>query len=89
MKYYDYPKLFVLALPVTIFFITFFIVTMVQLAIVGGSSDAGMSSYFSILNKPRHFESMFATFILSITVTFTALIFLTKKSPWALLLIES
>ena len=74
MKYYDYPKLFVLALPVTIFFITFFIVPMVQLAIVGGSSDAGLSSYLSILNKPRHFESMFATLILSITVTFTALI---------------
>ena len=48
MKYYDYPKLFVLALPVTIFFVTFFIVPMVQLAIVGGSSDAGLSSYFSI-----------------------------------------
>ena len=74
MKYYDYPKLFVLALPVTIFFVTFFIVPMVQLAIVGGSSDAGQSSYFSILNKPRHFESMIATLILSITVTFTALI---------------
>ena len=74
MKYYDYPKLFVLALPVTIFFVTFFIVPMVQLAIVGGSSDAGLSSYFSILNKARHFESMFATLILSITVTFTALI---------------
>ena len=74
MKYYEYPKLFVLALPVTIFFTTFFIVPMVQLAIVGGSSDTGLSSYFSILNKPRHFESMFATLILSITVTFTALI---------------
>ena len=74
MKYYDYPKLFVLALPVTIFFATFFIVPMVQLAIVGGSSDAGLSSYFSIVSKPRHFESMLATLLLSITVTFSALI---------------
>ena len=73
MKYYDYPKLFVLALPVTIFFATFFIVPMAQLAIVGGSSDAGLSSYFSIVSKPRHFESMLATLLLSITVTFSAL----------------
>ena len=48
MKYYDYPKLFVLALPVAIFFITFFIVPMVQLAIVGASGDSGFSSYFTI-----------------------------------------
>ena len=74
MKYYDYPKLFVLALPVTIFFATFFIVPMVQLAIIGGSSDAGLSAYFSIVSKPRHFESLFATLLLSITVTFSALI---------------
>lgn len=74
MKYYDYPKLFVLALPVAIFFATFFIVPMVQLVIVGGGSDAGLSSYFSILSKPRHFESLLATLILSITVTLSALI---------------
>ena len=74
MKYYEYPKLFVLALPVTIFFSTFFIVPMVQLIIVGGSSDAGVTSYFSIVSKPRHFESMLATLILSITVTLSALI---------------
>ena len=74
MKYYDYPKLFVLALPVTVFFVTFFIVPMVQLIIVGGSSDAGVMSYFSIVSKPRHFESMLATLILSITVTLSALI---------------
>ena len=74
MKYYDYPKLFVLALPVAIFFITFFIVPMVQLAIVGASGDSGFSSYFTIVNTPRHFESMIATLMLSITVTFTALV---------------
>ena len=74
MKYYDYPNLFVLALPVAIFFATFFIVPMVQLAIVGGGSDAGLSSYFSILSKPRHLESLLATLILSITVTLSALI---------------
>ena len=74
MKYYDYPKLFVLALPVAIFFVTFFIVPMVQLAIVGASGDSGASSYFTIVNTPRHFESMMATLLLSITVTFTALV---------------
>ncbi len=74
MKYYDYPKLFVLALPIAIIFVTFFIVPMVQLAIVGGSSDQGFSSYMSLVYKPRHFESMLATLILSATVTFTALI---------------
>jgi putative spermidine/putrescine transport system permease protein len=74
MKNYDYPKLFVLALPITIFFATFFIVPMVQLAIIGGSSEAGLSAYFSIISKPRHFESLLATLLLSITVTFSALI---------------
>ena len=74
MKYYDYPKLFVLSLPIAIFFVTFFIVPMVQLAIVGGSSDEGLTSYMSLVYKPRHFESMLATLLLSMTVTFTALI---------------
>ena len=74
MKYYDYPKLFVLALPVAIFFVTFFIVPMIQLVIIGGSGEIGESSYLSIINKPRHFESLLATLILSIAVTITALI---------------
>ncbi len=69
----DYPRLFVLVLPLGIAFAAFFLVPMAQLAVVGATGEAGLSAYLSIINTPRHFESMVATLVLSAAVTVAAL----------------
>jgi len=69
----DYPKLFVMILPAAIVFVAFFIVPMARLAVVGASGENGLSAYTSMASKPRHFESMVATVLLSFSVTLVAL----------------
>jgi len=70
----EYPKLFLLILPATIVFAVFFVVPMVRLAVIGATGDDGLAAYTSILTKPRHFESMVATVLLSVAVTAAALV---------------
>lgn len=69
----DYPKLILMALPAGIVFTAFFLVPMARLVFVGGSGDDGFAAYLSILTKPRHFESLIATLLLSIITTATAI----------------
>lgn len=73
MTKHEYPKLFLLMLPVTIVFLAFFIIPMVNLAVIGANGPDGWAAYTSILTKPRHFESLIATFLLSVGVTAVAL----------------
>lgn len=69
----EYPKFFLLILPAAIVFAAFFIIPMARLALVGGTGEMGLSAYSSILTKSRHLESMIATVLLSMSVTFAAL----------------
>ena len=70
----EYPKLFLLILPVGIVFTVFFVLPMVRLAFVGGTGEHGFFAYLTLATTPRHFESMIATVLLSICVTIVALI---------------
>jgi len=73
MQRRDYPRLFILFLPVTLVFAAFFLVPMARVAVVGATGADGLAAYLSILTTPRHFESMVATVLLSLGVTVTAL----------------
>ena len=68
----EYPRLFLLILPAGIVFAAFFILPVVQLALVSGSGPEGLAAYASIVTKPRHLESMIATLLLSAGVTAVA-----------------
>ena len=70
----EYPRYFLLILPAALIFTTFFFVPMTRLAVVGATGDEGAASYLSIIQTPRHFESMVATVLLSIGVTAFALV---------------
>ncbi len=74
MKHSEYPRLFVLMLPVAIVFSAFFLLPMGRLMLIGGSGENGFSEYLTIFNTPRHFESLVATVTLSAMVTLAALI---------------
>lgn len=63
-----------LILPAGIVFAAFFLLPMARLALVGASGPAGLAEYLSIVTTPRHFESLVATVVLSVTVTLAALI---------------
>lgn len=73
MQKSEYSNLFLLSLPVGIFFVAFFIVPMAKLAVVGGTGEDGLSAYLTLLTVPRHFESMVATTLLSIAVTLVSI----------------
>ncbi len=61
-------------LPVVIVFSAFFLLPMAKLIVVGGSGETGLGEYLTVLNTPRHFESMVSTLVLSATVTLAALV---------------
>ncbi len=68
------PKLILMMLPMAIIFLAFFLVPMAQLAVVGASGEQGLAAYASIINTPRHLQSMIATVMLSAVVTLAALV---------------
>ena len=74
MKPNEYPRLFVLMLPVAIVFSAFFLLPMAKLILIGGSGENGFSEYLTVFYTPRHFESLVATLILSASVTLAALV---------------
>ena len=74
MQSREYPRYFALILPAAIIFISFFAIPMARLAVVGATGEDGFSAYTSMATTPRHFESMIATVLLSLAVTFTALV---------------
>ena len=74
MKHSEYPRLFLMMLPVAIVFATFFILPMARLVLIGGSGETGFAEYLTVFNTPRHFESMVATLLLSASVTLAAVV---------------
>ena len=89
MGHREYPRFVLLLLPTAIVFAAFFIVPMARLAVVGATGEQGFAAYTSMLSTPRHFESMVATVLLSVTVTAVALamstlagLFLVRNRFW-------
>lgn len=69
----DTHRLILLALPVAVFALAFFLVPLARLAVVAGQGPKGLAAYASVVTEPRHFESMLATLGLAVAVTFSAL----------------
>lgn len=70
----EIPYLAAMLIPAFIVFATFFLLPMAKLIVLAGSGENGLGEYLTILNTPRHFESMVATVVLSATTTIAALI---------------
>lgn len=66
-------KLLLLIAPTIIFAVTFFILPMIQLFVHAGNGEKGWIAYLDIFTSPRNLESLIATVLLSLTVTFSAL----------------
>lgn len=66
-------RLIVLATPAVIVLLTFFLVPLGQLFVVGASGEAGLAAYASVITNARHLTSMMATVTLSVLVTLSAL----------------
>ncbi len=73
MEKREFPHLVVLALPVVIVALAFFLLPLVRLAIIAGSGDTGMAAYLAVVTTPRYFESLVATTLLSAGVTVVTL----------------
>lgn len=69
----ELPNLVVLALPVVVVAIAFFLLPMARLAYIAGSGVDGLSAYTSVLTKPRYLESIIATTILAGVTTVVTL----------------
>ncbi|MEE9335700.1 MAG: ABC transporter permease [Granulosicoccaceae bacterium] len=65
MEKRELPYLVVLALPVVIVALAFFLLPMARLAYIAGTGDDGFAAYTSVLTKPRYLESMIATTLLA------------------------
>ncbi len=63
------PILFVMMLPAALFFSAFFLLPMVQLAIVGASGKDGIAAYTSIVSNPNHLRALLATLAISTATT--------------------
>jgi len=74
MQRAEYPRIAILILPVLIVFFAFFLLPMAELVMIGGSGERGFAEYLTVINTPRHLESLVATVLLSAAVTVAALI---------------
>lgn len=70
----EYPYLAAFLIPALIVFAAFFLLPMTKLITIGGSGEAGFREYLTVINTPRHFESLVATVILSAATTLAALV---------------
>lgn len=70
----EIPYLAALLVPVIVVFAAFFLLPMAKLIAIGGSGELGFEEYLTVLDTPRHFESLVATVVLSATVTLSALV---------------
>lgn len=70
----EIPFLAVMLIPAFVIFATFFILPVAKLVLLAGSGKAGLAEYLTVLQTPRHFESLVATVVLSATTTVAALI---------------
>ena len=74
MEKRELPYLIILALPVLIVVLAFFLLPMARLAVVAGSGDDGFGAYWSIFTKPRYFESLISTIVLAGVTTVVTLV---------------
>lgn len=73
MEKRELPFLILLALPVLIVTIAFFLLPMGRLAIIAGSGESGMSAYLEVFTKPRYLESLISTTLLAAFTTIATL----------------
>ncbi len=73
MKNRELSNLIILALPVVIVALAFFLLPMSYLAYIAGSGVDGLSTYTSVLTKPRYLESVIATTVLAGVTTVVTL----------------
>jgi putative spermidine/putrescine transport system permease protein len=73
MENRELPNLVVLALPVVVLAMAFFLLPMAHLAYIAGSGVDGLSVYTAVLTKPRYLESVVATTILAAVTTIVTL----------------
>lgn len=69
----ELPYLIVLALPVVIVTLAFFLLPMARLAFIAGSGEDGLAAYTSVLTTPRYLESVIATTLLAGITTIVTL----------------
>ncbi len=69
----ELPYLIVLAQPVVIVALAFFLLPMARLAFIAGSGDDGWAAYTSVLTTPRYLESVIATTLLAGITTIVTL----------------
>jgi putative spermidine/putrescine transport system permease protein len=62
-----------LMLPAAVVFLTFFLVPLARLFVIGGSGADGFAAYGAVLVNPRHFRSLASTVLLSSAVTLATL----------------
>lgn len=74
MEKRELPYLVVLALPVLIVAIAFFLLPLVRLIVVAGGGEQGFAAYAAVITTPRYLEALVATTALSAAVTVTTLV---------------
>ncbi len=77
MEKRELPYLILLALPVVIVALAFFLLPMARLAYIAGSGVDGLAAYTSVLTKPRYLESVIATTLLAGVTTLVTLVIAT------------
>ena len=65
MEKRELPYLVLLALPVLIVVLAFFLLPMARLAVIAAGGESGFSAYFEVFTKPRYFESLISTTLLA------------------------
>ena len=65
MEKRELPYLVILALPVLIVILAFFLLPMAKLAVIAGGGESGLSAYLEVFTKRRYFESLISTTLLA------------------------
>lgn len=73
MEKRELPYLIILALPVVIVALAFFLLPMARLAYIAGTGEDGFAAYTSVLTTPRYLESVIATTLLAGITTIVTL----------------
>lgn len=70
----DTSLLFLLMLPAAVFFVAFFLLPVVHLALVGASGKGGASAYAAIVTDPNYLRALAATLGISLATTVLTLV---------------
>ena len=65
MEKRELPFLIILALPVLIVVLAFFLLPMGRLAVIAAGGENGLSAYLEVFTKRRYFESLISTTLLA------------------------